>query len=212
MSLHRIGRVSDWEKIPHTQRNYWQRIAAATHGVVTPANGVSVAGILLAAWGLACIGQHRLGPGLLLLGAGRLADIVDGYVADGTGTKSWIGEGVDATFDKLVAAGALVVFGMAHIMPWWLIALFAAQQLATVAISLSAVIKHATVHPSLTGKIVTAGQWVLVLAYAGVALWGPHPVAVDVALDVIFIGSICVGFGVASGYARTLQRKLRAHN
>ncbi|HSW99228.1 MAG TPA: CDP-alcohol phosphatidyltransferase family protein [Candidatus Saccharimonadales bacterium] len=160
MRLHRAAKQADWELIPPGSWNHWQRLAARTHKVVTPGNIVSLCGLMLVAIGLVLVGRHHLWAGVAVLGAGRLLDIVDGLAAEHTGTKSHIGEGIDAGFDKLAALGTLAVFTMSHVVPLWLAVLVGVQNAATALLGLLADIAGRTIHPNIAGKLAAGGLWV----------------------------------------------------
>ena len=51
MNLHRAIR-SDWSDVPTQERSFWQRLAARSHGVIAPANIISILGALLVVIGL----------------------------------------------------------------------------------------------------------------------------------------------------------------
>jgi phosphatidylglycerophosphate synthase len=159
MELHRTGKKADWELIPARDWNAWQRLAARTHKVVTPGNIVSLLGLATVFAGLWFVAQQHLWAGLILIAAGRVLDIVDGMVADRTGTKSHIGEGIDAGFDKIVALAAFIVLASSHILPLVLAVGIGGLSVITALFSLSADIFGKTVHPNIVGKLGTFVLW-----------------------------------------------------
>src|SRR5579862_7066069 len=106
MNMHRAGAEGQWASVPPENQNPFQKVAAATKGIVTPGNAVSIAGAGLVATGLKNIATGETAKGVIQVGAGRAADLLDGTAAEATGTKSPIGEAVDVGVDKaeLVAA------------------------------------------------------------------------------------------------------------
>ena len=163
--MHQADRVADWHKVPVNQLNIWQRIAVRTHGALTPGNLLSALGLVLVLWGLLLIVDQRDGWGLVVIGSGRLADILDGLVADRTGTKSPLGELVDTSFDKISVLVAAVVFIVRDFTPWWLVLAIALQNVASILASLLARLRHMALHPSRLGKNAMAGVWFTLLLF-----------------------------------------------
>ena len=75
MQLHRTTGKADWLAIPPKSHTNWQRLAARTHGIVTPSNAVTMAGLALALIGLHEILNQRYLSGTVLLAVGRICDI-----------------------------------------------------------------------------------------------------------------------------------------
>lgn len=169
MNLHHTGSKPDWIATPPADQNAWQRLAAATHGTVTPGNVMSVAGFCLVVWGLWTVGDHLL-RGAILLGLGRLADIIDGVTAEATATKSPSGEALDATLDKLSALGALAVLAATGIVPLWIAAAILVQNACNAVAGVLARERHVVLHPSRSGKLATAGFWLTIFAFIVAAL------------------------------------------
>lgn len=159
MNLHRTTGKPDWETIRVSDRTFIQNIAAATKGVVTPPNIISVIGLGLVIYGLAALFQGQYLFGIILLAVGRLLDIADGLVADVTGTKSPIGELTDATIDKIGTLLTIITLVIVGIAPLWLITLLLVPQLAISSVILYKRHKGTTVHPTLVGKLSMALVW-----------------------------------------------------
>jgi phosphatidylglycerophosphate synthase len=159
MQLHHASAEPDWAAIAPEKRNYWQRVAAQTRGVVTPGNVTSVVGVSFVALGLWYIGRGRLWSGLVTVGIGRLLDIADGALAERTGTKSPLGESVDATLDKLVVFAALIVFAVAGILPAPVALLVGFENAVTAVLSLAAKSLRRRIQPVRAGKLGTAVEW-----------------------------------------------------
>ncbi len=164
MKLHRALR-SDWSGVAPQQRNIWQRYAARTHGIVTPANFISLVGVLLTLRGLLLLAHDHFVSGLILLLIGRLADILDGLVADYTKTKSPLGEAIDASADKLLILATAIVLLASHLLPLFLGILMGLHALYNTSISLLAKQLHSSLHPSRTGKLSAVFEWAAVGLY-----------------------------------------------
>ena len=118
MQLHHSSGRPDWEATRPTERNSWQRLAARSHGWLAPANGLTLVGFGLVLGGSGYIFAHAYWWGLMLMLGGRLLDIADGWVAERTGTKSPLGEALDAGLDKvggILALAVLVVTGVPNL-------------------------------------------------------------------------------------------------
>lgn len=160
MQMHRADKIADWQKTPRDQLNDWQRVARQTHGILTPGNVLSAFGLALVLWGLAMLADGHAAAGLIVIGFGRLADVLDGMAADRTGTKSPLGELLDTTFDKIGVLVTVLVFVAYNVTPWWLVVLILLQHLGIVIASLLARLRHVSLHPSRVGKLSMAGVWV----------------------------------------------------
>lgn len=165
MKMHRAGKRGEWEDVKPADRSAWQRLAARTDGYVTPANVVSVAGIVLVVIGLETFADGNFWRGIVLLAVGRFADLLDGAIAERTHTKGPKGEALDAGLDKLAAVAALVLFaahGQLPIIPAVLIALESVGVSTIVAIGLR---RGVTVHPGASGKLATFAAWGVLLSF-----------------------------------------------
>jgi phosphatidylglycerophosphate synthase len=91
-------------ELPQDNHPQIKRIGEATHDILTPANVISAAGLVLSLYGATHINEMS---GVLQYGAGRVLDLIDGPVARRTYT-SRLGAKVDGAFDK-----AAVVFALA---------------------------------------------------------------------------------------------------
>jgi phosphatidylglycerophosphate synthase len=201
MKLHRATAKPDWEIIAVERRNMWQRTASHTGGILTPGNFSSTTGLTFVGLGLILVGQNKLWHGLILIAIGRLCDIVDGVVAERTGTKSPLGEAVDASFDKLAAFASLIVFAAVGIIPWFFALLIGLQNGLTAMLSLTAKSQKRTVHPVSAGKIGGAIEWVALLCFVLVALHIHWLTTVAYTLAVI---SIVLNGAATTYYVRTM--------
>lgn len=110
--MHTAGGKPDWKYEATKDLTRWQSIAMTTRGIVTPGNLISFSGLVMAVYGSALLyfGQEWIGLAWLLIG--RIMDLLDGYVAQATKTKSHLGEIVDTTCDKVsLFIAALAAYG-----------------------------------------------------------------------------------------------------
>jgi phosphatidylglycerophosphate synthase len=91
--------------------------------------------------------------GAVFIITGRLCDLIDGWLADRTGTKSPLGEAVDATADKLGTAATIIVLPLAGLMPIELAIALVVPQAAIAVMALFARRRGRGLHPSRWGKL-----------------------------------------------------------
>lgn len=160
LSLHRSEKQPDWELLePGKKPNAWQRMAARTKGWFTPGNVVTGAGSVLSFDGLADIASGNKSTGLIKLAIGRTADVVDGTVADKTGTKSPLGEALDAGLDKVQTAAAIGVLAVENIVPLEVIGVLGVEQVAIAGLTMVARRRGRLLHPSRSGKLNMGFLW-----------------------------------------------------
>lgn len=202
MKLHRAATDPDWAKVRPSDRNWWQHVAARTYGIVTPGNMATIIGVIGVGVGLWLITRQDYWFGLILLAVGRLLDVVDGFLADTTGTKSPLGEKLDAGFDKLGTFATLMVFAAVGIAPWWiLIALLLPHAVISI-ITLLAVRSGRPIHPSRYGKLSMASAWVGLVGLVVIkAVNGVSGGILPIVVYGILAGSIMLGVTAAAGYA-----------
>lgn len=164
-NLHLAGPVPDWQNTKPGDRSYWQSIAAKTKGAITPGNAVSVAGLGIVVWGLMDIAGGMTIQGIIKISIGRTFDLIDGWVAHKTATKSSLGEATDATVDKLSLAIGLPVLILHSIIPIFAGAVIGLQNIVNVLLAFIAKGKARNLHPSRLGKIATIIQWATLILY-----------------------------------------------
>ncbi len=103
MNLHRLNGGNDWDSIDPSERTPVQKLAAKTHGLVTPAHPITIGGGVLTEYGLSEIRNKRTLRGTALFLGGKACDFIDGWVADKRQVKSRVGRILDPTLDKIVA-------------------------------------------------------------------------------------------------------------
>lgn len=201
MKLHRSSSKPDWELIDASERNISQRIAAITKGVITPGNIATFIGIALVVLGLIEILDKNYWLGSVLIIIGRLFDLVDGWLAESTQTKSPLGELLDASIDKLGTVLTIIALYVAMLAPWWVLTLLLLPHIVIAVISLNARRHGITLHPSRAGKLSMAAVWGalfgLILIHA--LDWSTF----DIGTVVVYcIAALSVGLGgvAATGY------------
>ena len=201
MQLHRTTGKADWLAIPPQSHTIWQRLAARTQGIVTPSNAVTIAGFALVLIGLQeILNQHYL-SGTVLLTTGRICDILDGWLAELTRTKSPLGEFLDAAIDKTLTILTVATFFAVHIAPAWALIALVTPHVLIVVIMLGWRIRKRAFHPSLVGKLSMVGVWLSLLIYA-LAQIVSLPAAALAATQVIVVASSAAGLYAAAQYIR----------
>lgn len=213
MNLHRAGKEGQWVNVPPEDRNIAQNVAAQTNGIVTPANAVSLAGAGVVASGLKDIATGDTTKGVIKVGVGRVFDLADGMVADKTGTKSPIGEGVDVVVDKAEVALALPVLAYKGVLPKPAAGVVFALNVANAAFSSVAKRRGAEIHPSKEGKLAMFGQWM------GIGMYGLSRVAKDQEMEktamaleaaghISMIATAALGAKAVLGYAQDAMQEV----
>jgi len=210
IQIHRTGKVADWDAVPPGARNRWQRTAAATHGYVAPGNAVSLVGAALSILGFVYLYQGKLWAGFAMIAVGRVCDVLDGYIPHYSGTKSTVGETVDAGLDKLVMLVAFVIFASTAIVPFAPLVALGAQQLIAAGLGGYARLKGLHMHPSRWGKYSAIVQWAALLLYIPAAAASASSSVAEGALTAVFWGSILAGYVATYGYAAFVYRAIRA--
>jgi phosphatidylglycerophosphate synthase len=171
---------------------------------MTAANIISLLGLSLVIAGIMLAMRHEAGwaAGLIILG--RLADLADGFVADKTGTKSPLGEAVDATVDK-IAMGLIVLLLLTYDGPArWFGIVVLLHFLYQVGTFVMAYRRHFRLHPSAIGKYTAATLW------GGVALYilgeAVESGIVTVLADMCAVIFTCLAVAVAIQYTKQVRR------
>ena len=181
MNLHRTSGTPDWENVKPTDRNAFQKMSAATRGIASPANIITVIGLGIVVYGLVLLLQQHYWPGLTLLAIGRLLDIVDGIVAESTGTKSPLGELFDAAADKIGTLLTIIALVVAGITDWWVIVALLIPQAIIPLVIFYKKRRGISVHPTRQGKLSMAFAWVGIVGLLVVkALNDLQPLAIGV--------------------------------
>lgn len=167
--MHQSNSEAQWHSVPQADWNKYQ-IFADKHGEwATPSNLISVIGAVSTTAGLLLMGSDSTTKGLAgvtAIGFGRCMDIMDGYVAARTHTKSPTGEKVDAGVDTALMVGALAILMNNGIFP-------EAQGILTASVTaakmtFTGIAKHNKneIHASRAGKLGSFGLWGAVGSYS----------------------------------------------
>lgn len=210
MNLHRTTGQPDWHSVSKKKRNRFQKVAAATNGLVTPGNLITLIGFGLVLYGLNAILMQNYWLGLVLLTIGRLLDIADGWVADKTGTKSAIGEFMDAVIDKIGTLLTIIVFFAVAVADIWLLTILVLPQVIIPLVILYKRSRNVQTHPTRIGKISMAVAWAslfgVLMVRALEAFW-PSPFAI--AVYGLMIVSALLGSYALFEYTRMKTRQTK---
>jgi phosphatidylglycerophosphate synthase len=144
--------------------------------------------------------QHHYWNGLALIVVGRLCDLLDGWVAETTHTKSPLGEVLDASADKLSTLAAVIAGFISHVAAWWLLALLLLPQVIITALSAFAYFRHTALHPSRLGKVSMAATWACFAAFYCIRA-GSLPHSAVLATAGLTLLTTALGLYVAVRYA-----------
>ena len=206
MKLHRSQGQPDWTTVESANRNPWQRVAAATHGLITPGNVATIAGFLLVIIGLCYIaGTHYLLGGSLIV-IGRLMDIVDGWLAELTGTKSPIGEAMDAAADKIITFLAIVFLLVSHLAPLWVLFIVALPHIVISLIVLVARRRNKRLHPSRNGKTSMVLAWAGLVGIVFLGLQQFDNPITQVLTAALLAGSVILATVTALQYGKSIHQ------
>ena len=205
MNLHRTTGRPDWDQITPANRNVWQKLAATSRGWLTPGNVLTLIGLVIVIIGLHWLMAAHYWLALTALLVGRCFDLLDGWAAEVTGTKSPLGEILDAASDKI---GTLLTLGAASLIsvgPWWLLLGLALPHLIIAAISYAANRRGRRLHPSRLGKISMAAAWIGLLGLIALQATSMPSVTIGLAVYILCGLSIGLGLAAASGYMKALK-------
>ena len=200
MDLHRTKGKPDWADVPADKQNIFQRIAATTRGLGTPSNLVTLLGFGLVVYGLALIMQHQYLAGGVVVAIGRLCDVADGWLAQATGTKSPLGELLDAGIDKITTVLTVIIFYIADVAPLWALAALLLPHVIIVLIILWAMQQQRRVHPSLIGKFSMAAAWISMVGFLVMAGITEPPLLAAFVYGLTALSAV-LGLIAATGYA-----------
>jgi phosphatidylglycerophosphate synthase len=208
MKLHRAS-GNDWDDIAPEERNIWQRTASSTNGLVSPSNVITIVGGVLVTAGLVLLARHEnVWLAVTLIMIGRAADLADGLVADKTGTKSTVGEAMDATVDKLELVAAVVVIWLASLIPAFVFVILVVHAVYNSLLSLAEYFVGQGLHPSRSGKLAAAVEWVAIGLFvldAGLNIVGGWYTVLTTAAWLLFAIFIILGIPSSIDYTKQLR-------
>lgn len=181
--------------------------AALAVGAHLP-NLVSLARLGLAPVILWLVLESRYGEAFWLLLVAGVTDAIDGVLARMLKAQSFLGTMLDPIADKVLLVGLFVTLGWQGLLPWWLVGLAVARDLAIVtgAGLLYWWRSPGTVpHPSTVSKVNTVLQMLLsatVLAVHGFAVGVAWPV------EVLVYATAATTVVSGTGYALTVGMRL----
>jgi phosphatidylglycerophosphate synthase len=165
MNLHRHSGTPEWENTSAGDRNYWQKLAHKTNGLLTPPNIATIIGFIIVLFGLVFLLERHYVAAAVAIAIGRFFDVIDGWIAERTGTKSPFGEGLDAVADKVSAFLILPALIVSHAAPAWaVIAILLPQIVTFILIYFRRKQNHHT-HASRAGKYGVALSWVAISGF-----------------------------------------------
>lgn len=213
MNLHRNPGKAEWAATAPDKRNIWQKLAARTHGIATIGNVFSIVGLAsvpVGLWEILGQGNFFLGIGILL--AGRVCDVLDGWLADITHTKSPLGEKIDAIFDKISIGVTVLALAIGHMVSWLVLVVLLAPHLIVGILAIAAFIQNKVLHPTAEGKASMGVAWLAILALTAVqsfhfmvSQWTTVVVTAMVAYGLLFI-SVVLGVYSTYGYIEEFKR------
>lgn len=205
MQLHHTSGKPDWFTVKKSDYNVWQKLARSTNGIVTPGNITTVLGFGLVIVGLLQISFHHYWLGIVTVSIGRMFDLLDGWLAEKTQTKSPLGESFDAIADKLGTLFTLVVLVFTHIVPIGTVVLVAAPQLILPFFTLIAHSRHKSIHPSRAGKLSMAFAWVSLAGFVILKAADLHAAVPLILATAFAITSSAFGLYAAIDYAKVIR-------
>ncbi len=185
-SLHRLKEnKNDWDDLIPEQMSRSQKIAKKTRGLVTAANSITIFGTVLVMNGLLDFANGRKAEGTVKVVGGRVLDLVDGKVADYTGTKGKFGRGLDGGVDFVQLATALPLLVISDVLPIAAATAIAVPKIVDGAATISATIRKKEINPTDEGKKSIFAIWGGIGAFMLHSTIGKHaPDFVDTALQV----------------------------
>ena len=122
-------------------------------------------GAALVLYGLYDFYNYHLTAGVVLIFFGRIADILDGIVAEYTKTKSPLGEAIDATIDKVLIILALVILINKDLLPLFVGVVMSVHAAYMIVLAAVARFLKTSFHPSSEGKMGATFEWLCIGLY-----------------------------------------------
>lgn len=214
MQMHRVKVKPDWDYVNEPERNSWQKMAAATNGMATPGNMITLLALALVLAGSVLLLDRIYIVGFVMIAIGRALDFVDGTVAERTKTKGPLGEALDSTADKLAFLVVFAVFITESIMPIALLVGLLLLQLANSVVVIAKKLRGINVHTTRYGKIEAAMLWVTIGVFSVSFLLDRYDAtplldaAVWVLAIVLYLVTITLGLLTTRSYIQFNGKKL----
>lgn len=157
-------------------------------------NLFTLARLVLAPFIAADILNHRDGRAIILLFIAGFTDVIDGFLARRFSASTATGAYFDPIADKILLSVIYISLGVAHAMPWWMVALVFGRDLLILAMAAYGLLftSFRKFPPSVWGKISTFFQIAAALVVMGARAGIPAPVTL--ALCLMVFGTIVSGF------------------
>ena len=206
--MHTINEKADWMYVPVDQHNVWQKFAARSSGFITPGNFITLVGLGLVIWGVHELFLEQYLVGSLAIAAGRAFDLLDGIVAERTGTKCQVGEAVDTGADKIAILLCVMAIALEDLTPLYFIGGIIFINIASVILSGIARLRKIALHPSRSGKLFTAFSWLSIITYL-YSYSSMHVLFINIELLALLLFALCVILGTHAlyGYGLIALRK-----
>jgi phosphatidylglycerophosphate synthase len=204
------GVLGEWQLKTHEEQNIHQRIAERTHGALTLANFVSLAGAAVTAWGLYDWHKGREEKAIIKIGVGRILDVADGEIAKRTGTRGKVGAGVDATIDKALTVAATVQLCKDGTLSKPYAAVTILQQARTTVENARIEKLGGEANPSADGKNGMGGFWLGLGSRVAERIARKHGAnKVATGLGILSVGAeaCAIGFNQRAGVSYTAKRQ-----
>lgn len=206
MQMHRVKQKPDWEYVAVDERTLWQRLAAVSHGIITPANIVTLFALSFVVSGAALVVDGIYLLGFVFIATGRLLDLADGAVAERTQTKGPLGEALDSIADKIAFLLVFIVFALEAIMSLWLLAGLVVLQLANSVVVIGKKLKGEAVHTTRWGKYgslllwSTIGMFSVVFVLEASSFAAIYQLAANILAHVLYILTVVFGLLTTKSY------------
>lgn len=205
VKLHTSRSKPDWQYEKKADLTRWQSLALASRGIITPGNFISVGGLLLVLYGAHQIYVGETMVGLLYIIGGRLMDLIDGFVAEYTKTKSQLGEIVDTTCDKISIITAVIAAYVAGLLPGALVTILFLHHTYTALFSVLFARRY-NLHTRRIGKYAMFVSWltIIVVIYASTI----ENAVLNIVTWALIVIYACFAIAAVFDYYFALQRKI----
>ena len=154
--------------------------------MLTAANFVTLLRLILAPFVAADILHGNYGRAIILFFIAGLTDVLDGLLARRLGAGSRVGAYFDPIADKILLSVIYVALGLAHAIPWWMVAVVFGRDILILGMAAYGLLFTSVrkFPPSVWGKLSTFFQISAALVVMGDRDGIPAPVSLAVWLMV----------------------------